>query len=262
MRSARWLVVAVLVAALCAMAGCGGDDEVSKAADDAPWATGIRHDRLAERIGDWMAQAKTKRDCDELGKVSARSQYWFKCPLPAKVRQSMARFEVLDSAVFGSAALIGYRTGKLDDGAVMLMHVAPDRRWAVTRSSLLYEPDPDTSDEDSRPGFDAAVDGYLRAVRRRDCDLYFEYYVTFGPTGKAACKQALDETKQFAEALKASPRAQPQYMGGNSDFGFYALLTLKPNPRYVTISVVRTAEGAAQPYVVLSAAPGPPTRWK
>jgi hypothetical protein len=254
----RGFSAAVAAIAVCAMAGCGDDDSgPTEAAKQAPWATGPSPERFAKQIAGWMAETKVRRDCAELDALRVQNVYSFKCPLPRKVRASMARFKVLDSAIYGSAAVLAYRTGDLPDGAIMLMYVHPSRLWAVNRMGLLYEPAPRSSDDDSRDGYDAAVAGYLRGVRERDCELLFAYSAAARSDGKRTCKSELKSTKELAKALEASPSSEPSYLGGNSDFGFYSLQTPKPKPSYVTISVVKAAEGAEQPHVVLDAAPGP-----
>lgn len=244
------------VAACVVAAGCdGGDDGRTPAATQVSQAKGSPA-RLAERLGELLAQTTSKKDCKPLERISRRSLESFACPPTSELRRSMASLEVTGAAVYGTGAVVDYRSGAADEGA-MVMFLDPDRKWAVSRFGLLQQPSAGTSDEESRPGFDRAVAGFLRAARQRDCDLFRKHFATFSADPKAVCLREFQQTRELGQALEASGAPAPDYLGGNEAFGFYALRLAKPEPRYLTISVIKTTSGSLRPFLVLNAAPGP-----
>lgn len=263
-----WRVVTVAVVATCAAAsGCGGDaagdgdrgtgDDKGQtpAAAEAPSGVGAP-DALAGRIMELLVAAEGGSDCLAVEDVNRRSFARLTCPPEPDLRRSMRKFEVTDSATYGSAAVVDYRSGAVPDGASVVLFAGPDGRWAISRFGLVYGPTVGTSDEQSREGFERAVAGYLRAVRERDCALFRRHAATntAGPDG--ICKQELERTAQLRQAIAASDGAKPRYLGGNETLGFYSLTLSKPRPQYFTLSAIKAADGP-DAFRALDAAPGP-----
>lgn len=247
--------LAMLLAISAVALGCGSDGDATSAAR--PEAAKGSPAQLAERLGRLLATTtKKKKHCGQLDRLTRRAFYDFRCPQLRDVRRSMARFEVIGSATYGTGAVVDYRTGALEDGAVLTMRVAPDGAWTLSRFGLLYEPAVETSDEDSRDGFDSAVQGYLEAVRERDCDLYARHSFSEAEEDDI-CKTDFAQTEHLAKTLEANPAAAPEYLGGNESFGFYGLTLPEPKSRYLTINVVKAAEGSLRPFLVLDVTPGP-----
>jgi hypothetical protein len=256
-RNRRIAVVALLGVAL--IAGCGGDDEGDSKAKDGPQvaAASEQEDIFVERFARLLATTSVKKDCPQLDAIAARSLTRLPCPADKKLRNSMARFEVLGTGVYDTGAVIDYKSGEVEGGAAILLFVAPDRNWAVSRFGVVTPPSTDTSDRDSRAGYDQAVDDYLAAVRERDCKAFEAVAFTGEAKGKAVCDTAFAGTKALAKRLKANPSVEPIYAGGNGTYGFYTLETPKPKPVNSTISVIKAPGKATKPYVILDVAPSP-----
>lgn len=259
----RWrgnrLTVVVAAVVGCAVAsGCGaeGGDRDARATGAAPPAIATPPEAVAQRIMRRLANAEVDRECRPIRAVNARSTYDFACPQLPEVQRSFSEFEVVDTAVYGTAAVVDYRTGGLPDGATMVMHVTPEGEWAFTHFGLLYQT-VGTSDADNVAGFRRAVALYLRAIRTRDCSLFYKHAVTHSADEETACRRELPPTRPLAKGLAETPGVEPEYLGGNERFGFYGL-TLGENRRtYRTVTVVKTDPGTLRPYLVLSAIPGP-----
>jgi hypothetical protein len=169
----------------------------------------------------------------------------------------MASFEVVGADEYGTGAVVDYKSGKLEDGGAIVLFVAPDRNWAVSRFGVITKPSTKTSDGDSRDGYDEAVDEYLAAVRERDCSAFKDTAFIGDADEKDVCKTAFAGTEELVQRLKANPSAEPKYEGGNGTYGFYTFETQKPEPENSTISVVRQIDEPARPYVILDVTPSP-----
>lgn len=261
MRSTNGIRLSAILAALALagvlVAGCGGDDGDGQSPAAAQTPAERSPESFARQVGRLLAETKGKKDCGALEAINKRSIYEFTCPPVAEVRKSMARFEVLDTGAYGTAAVVDYKSGKARDGASMVLMRHPGGQWMVTRFGLLTESSVGSSDEESRPGFDKVVRRYLRAVEARDCKAYADFAVTSSAEPQTICRLEFPLTQKLATALKESGNPRPRYLGGNDSFGFYGLETDRPKPRYFTISVIKTVPGSLQPFLVLDVADGP-----
>jgi hypothetical protein len=241
-----------------AIGGCG-DDGDSTANDEIKYSmAGEQPKVFIERMGKLLATAKKRKDCPVLDQIAARSYVRFTCPADKKFRASMAKFKVVAVGEYGNGAVIDYKSGDVPDGAAIVLFVAPDRNWGISKFGVVTEPSTETSDEDSREGYDSVVNAYLDAVRERDCSAFLKVVLITGDDEKAPCKSVFPPTKDLAKRLKADPSAKPKYEGGNATYGFFTIETKKPVPENATISVIRdTDEGATKPYMVLDVAPSP-----
>lgn len=202
-----------------------------------------------------MKEARARKDCKTVESLNRRSAIRVACPAPPQVRKSMARFELVEAASYGTGAVVDYTSGEAKGGAAIVLFVAPDRRWAISRFGLVTKPTVGSSDEESRAGFDDTVEDYLRAVRERDCKAFDQNALTASPERKVVCQSEFKQTKGLADSLAANPAADPEYLGGNETFGFYRLGLTKPKRQDLTISVMKTPEGSLHPFVVLNAIP-------
>jgi len=255
----RWaLCLAVAAIAGTGAAGCGGDDETIAAQEKSRYEAATQPSQeFATRLANLLRTTRKPAECVELNTIATRSFVRFPCPPPKRIARSMAGFEVVKSEEYGTGAVVDYESGEAKDGAALILFVAPNREWGISRFGMLTEPSVGTSDAASREGFDAAVDDYLAAVRDRDCKAYREVAVTDSSDAKAVCKSAFAGTKGLADRLEASSDPAPVYEGGNRTYGFYTVETPKPKPRRTTISVIRNESGGEDAYLVMDIAPSP-----
>jgi hypothetical protein len=245
-------------ALLCgiAVAGCGDDGGESTAKEKTKFAASSEaEDVFIERMAKLLETTVTKKDCAQLEEINARSFTRFPCPPVKALRKSMRSFEIVGSETYGTGAVVDYKSGEVTDGAAIVLFVSADRNWGISRFGVVTEPSVGTSDDDSRGGYDKTVDQYLSAARKRDCKGLMKVSLTRGE--KDVCKTVLLVTEPLAKRLKANPSAKPKYEGGNGTYGFYTLETQKPKPENSTISVVKSTDGSATPYVVLDVTPSP-----
>jgi hypothetical protein len=257
------LCAAALLAA-AALGGCGGDDDESTAKDKQPAkqiktfsAAGEPPEVFIERTARLLATVSEKKDCLELKDVNRHSLTRFPCPAPKSLRKSMASFEVVGSEEYGTGAVVDYKSGDVKDGAAILLFVAPDRKWGISRFGIITQPSTKTSDADNSEGYAKAVDDYLAAIRKRDCKAFAAVVFIPSESKQNVCKTTFALTEPLAKRMKDFPSAKPKYEGGNASFGFFSFETRHPDVESRTISVVATG-GPAQRYLVLDVAPSPP----
>lgn len=262
--SRRWLPPLCAAALLGAtFAGCGGGEDESTADDRERAKVAEKYSAASEsprvfikRTAKLLETASGKKDCAEIQDVNNHSLTRFPCPPPKALSRSMARFEVVGAEEYGTGAVVDYRSGQVDDGAAIVLFVAPDRRWGISRFGVTTDPSTESSDEDAREGYAEAVQDYLAAVRERDCKAFTA--VVFLPGDKRdVCDTTFALTKELGQRMKDFPSAKPKYEGGNASYGFYSIETRHPTVENMTISVVATGD-SSKPYAVLDVAPSPP----
>jgi len=266
----RRLLPALCAAALgaVAIAGCGGDDDESAAKDEQGprqtqevkrlSAAGESPKVFIERTARLLATVSAKKDCKQIDDVNRHSFSRLACPPSKELAASMESFKLVGVKEYGTGAVVDYRSGKVQDGGAILLFVAPDRKWGISRFGILTKPSTGTSDADSRAGYGKAVDAYLKAVRERDCKAFEAVMFTTKATEKSICGRTFAITASLAGRLKDNPSAKPKYLGGNATYGFYSIDTEKPVSKTTTISLVKAPAGAPKPYMVLDAAPSLP----
>lgn len=261
------VVAAATALAAATLTGCGGDDAESTAKDDRQAPNGKEVQRYSaageppkvfiERTAKLLETAAGKKDCAQLVDVNGHSLTRFPCPPPKALSKSMASFEVVGVEEYGTGAVVDYRSGEVADGAAIVMFVAPDREWGISRFGIVTPPSTDTGDEETRDGYAETVDDYLAAVRKRDCDAFAEVVFIPGGDDRKVCDTLFPMTEELGQRLKDYPSAKPKYEGGNASYGFYSIETRHPTVENVTISIVATGD-SSKPYAVLDAAPSPP----
>jgi hypothetical protein len=240
-----------------AIAGCGDDDADSTASEQgALGAANEPPQRFVERLATLLKTSTEKDDCTSLDDISSRSFVRFPCPVSQDIRKSMASFKLAGVKEYGAGAVADYKSGSAKDGAAILLYIAPTNSWGVSRFGVFTKPSTKTSDEESREGYDAALDAYLAAVRKRDCQAFAKVKFVVDTNDEEICKTLFGRTKDIAKRLRANPSAEPEYQGGNATYGFYAFQTPKPKPKMWTISVMKTG-ASSKPYAVLDVAPSP-----
>ncbi len=252
----RWAMLLGLAAMLAAASGCGGDDEST--ADEGPQVSPAVEPSyvFAKRLAKLLETTTDRRQCAQLDEINNHSFFRFSCPTTKELRRSMASFRVVGAEEYGAGAIVDYRSGKVEDGAAIVLFVAPDRKWGISRFGVVTKPSTKTSDDDARDGYAETVGKYIAAIRKRDCKAFEEVAFTSDLKGKDICKLAFARIKDFAEQVRRDPNARPKYIGGNESYGFFAVDTERPEEGS-TISVVRSVGDS---FKVLDAAPGPTLR--
>ena len=258
--SRRGLVPSICMTALLmtvAVPGCGSDDESTAKNEPRISAASEPVAIFIKRLVKLLETSTAKQDCKQLEDINARSYFRFSCPPGNKLHKSLKSFEVVGSKEYGTGAVVDYKSGKVKNGAAILLFVAPDRNWGISRFGVVTKPSTETDDEESRQGFEMAVEKYLAAVRERDCAAFQEVaFIRPDSTKKQVCGEIFGATKELARRIKAHPTTKPKYEGGNATYGFFTFETTKPDENS-TISVVRGDTGAGSAYVVLNVAPSP-----
>jgi hypothetical protein len=255
----RPLCIATLLC-VAAIAGCGGDDgDVSADPEQRKFeAASEPPEDFVKRLAKLLETSKSPQDCLQVLEINGRSYTRFPCPPPKSMRESMQRFRVVGAEVYGTGAVVDYRSGKVEDGAAVVLFTAPDRNWGVGRFGVVTERSTGTSDEESREGYQQAVQDYVAAVRERDCPAALAVMFTADKSAKRACKTLPKSIADLAKRLKANPSAEPKYEGGNSTYGFYSLETDTPIPaENLTFSILRAGTGDSEKYLILDIAPSP-----
>lgn len=255
--------MALCVGAMAATvaAGCGGGDDESTANDEPVEVSAASEPAkvFAERMAKLLETTTAKKDCAPLEQIVSRSATQLPCPAPKKFRDSMASFEIVGAEEYGTSAIVDYKSGNVKEGAAIVLAVAPDRGWGVSRFGILTKPSTETSDAENREGYAKAVDEFLTSVRERDCDAYVA--VTFNGDKKKdeVCKDVFPATSKLAKTLEANPDAKPRYEGGNETYGFYTLEVAKPKRVNYTISMAEadSDKKGPRPFVVLDVTESP-----
>lgn len=252
-----WALGLCAAAIAVGAAGCGGDEEESKAQGQEFALANEPAGVFMRRTAKLLATTKARKDCQELDAVNAQSTLRFSCPPDKKLRASMKDFEIVGAATYGTGAVIDYKSGEVGGGATIVLFVAPNRNWGIARFGVLTEPSTDTSDDETREKYDETVEAYFAAIRDRDCAAFMKVAFISSEIEKGFCKKRFPGTKALAKRLRANPSDEPVYQGGNGTYGFYKFETAKPTPSNVTISVVKGEAEGSERYAVLSMAPSP-----
>jgi hypothetical protein len=254
----RWIVLGPLTVACLLAVSCGGGDATSSS-DGGDVSDEAAARQFVNRTAEILRQARGPAYCKRLEPINERSSSPLACPAPAALRESLGTFEMTGVKVYGTGAVVDYKSGGAPDGASILLSKNNDGEWGITKFGLLYGKTVGSSDKANRPAFDRAVADHMRAIRDRDCKLYHQQRVIQPSNPKKACTpdSGFAKTKTIARGLSESNDPQPRYLGGNRAFGFYGLSLPKPKPRYVTISVIQGTSGATPSAGIYQIAPGP-----
>ena len=243
--------------AVVVVSGCG-DDQESTAKNEPKFAAASEPvDAFITRMAKLLETSSVKKDCLQLNEINARSTTRFPCPPAKKLRKSMARFEIVGAEEYGTGAVVDYKSGKLEDGATIVLFVSPDRNWGISRFGVITKPSTRTSDDKSRVGSRRIATRYLKAVRESDCKTYKDVAFTGDVGEDTDCKISFGRLVSLAKRLKANRSAKLKYEGGNGTYGFYSLETQKPRPKNSTISVVKSTDASGPAYVVMDVVPSP-----
>ena len=247
----RSVVLAVGTVVCMLLSSCGEEGDGTAAS-----TTGLDSEpaEMVQRMVTDAAAAKSAKDCAFVARVNRRSSAKLLCPPPtADIRRDTRAMELTGAAIYGTGAVVDYRSRNVRDGALIVLSRNQQGLWSLNRFGLAIPDGDDEPDSSSRE----VVDRYLDAVRERDCETFFKYAVTQAPDARTACKQEFPQTRALGVSLQANSDARVRYLGGGKGIDFYALNLASPRPASYTISTATTPEGALRPHAVLDAERGP-----
>jgi hypothetical protein len=220
-----------------AIAACGGQ----KDAGDAPKP----HEPLS-RFAERLRVALAQPNCPGLEDVG---QFTLPCPgRDPAARPPFAEFRVKGSKAYRTGGVIDYDAAEPGPGT-FIVALGKDRRWVLLGPAALETTAANTQPRD-QDEFRKVVDRWLPAVENRRCDDFFKYSVTRTQNKEQACAQELGRAYEpLRRALKEDDDAKPFLLGGNRFMLFYGLFA---DEQYRTIVVVRTGDGAPEPFQVLT----------
>jgi hypothetical protein len=146
-------------------------------------------------------------------------------PSCAEVKRRLGGVSLLGAERYGTGAVIDATAPVQPAGITFVLALAPDRRWKVLN---VYGTKARTAEKralDQIP-FDTAADSWLRAVRTRNCDDYVRYAeisVEGSVPKQRICDIDFGDPAVAPAALRTDATAEPQLLGGNDHFQFYAL---------------------------------------
>ena len=157
-------------------------------------------------------------------------------PSCAEVKRRFAELRFLADERYGSGGVIDATAAIQPRGITFVVALARDRRWKVLNVYGTRERTAETHAKDQIP-FDTAANSWLTAVRDRNCREYVRY-AEIAVEGQAPqqqiCDLDFDDPAVAPGGLRSDSSAEPQLLGGNARFQFYAL-RFKPG-HYGTIA--------------------------
>jgi hypothetical protein len=201
-----------------------------------------------------LQRALTRRGCPGLAAINRAGQIVLPCPSASRrAARAFRGFRVRGTRTYGTGAVIDFTDAEAPRGGTYVLALTRSRRWSIVfapRTDRRTSRDPGPGD---LTGPQAALAGFLPAVRDGDCAGYFRFAVTRpGETPAQACRTAFGERGLYTGLqgdLRATPGAQPAPMGGNRTFAFFALRT---GATYRTAITMRSPPGATEPFLVLT----------
>jgi hypothetical protein len=213
-----------LLAALAALAGCGGGKSPA-----------VTREHLSDVAIDFQRQWNTKQ-CDPIVQRLPRL-YRFKavrngvattdeCFTEAREIGAFSSLNVRGTREFGGQAGVMDATTRVGH-AVLLWALDSDRRFKLV-AIVQGRPQIGTA---PNPAFDAVASELVRALRAHDCGTVIRltvpgpYPVGFGRTRREVCHTAFGKPRATGlwGGLQADPAAAPQRLAATQDFAFYRL---------------------------------------
>lgn len=238
----RSLAAALACVALVA-GGCGGGG------DDGPDTP-----KPAETLEQFRARLTTAVGAIGAGQCEAvtafNSKAGFQLPCDKKTKRLFANFKVTAAKGYGTGAVVEFQDAEVKQGfGVYTVAIGEDGKYQLTGPVSPIVPASTVNQEPKdAEAMDKAAQEMVAAIRANDCNRFFEAVLT--PEGlpkDQACRQELTEAYGPLRAqLTQNKDAEPERLGGNDRFMFYALWT---GDQYRTLIVSRTGQGAKRPFV-------------
>ena len=234
-------VALVIVAVVAATKGGGGSKharpKVAKAA--APANAGPQPRETLARFEQRLAAAISSPSCRGYRALNRNIP-----PACSEVKRRFTGLRFLGDERYGTGAVVDATAPIRPNGVTFALALAPDRRWKILDAYATEQRTAETKAKDQIP-FDTAADDWLAAVRTRNCKQFAQvadYSVEGATSEQQACDTVLDDPQVVPEALR-SASVEPELLGGNARFQFYAL-RFEPH-HYGTIVAVLGPRGTA-----------------
>ena len=227
------LPLAILVGALLALSGCGGDD------GDGPQSPA---ERLAEAVKGFE-EAVADQDCEGFaryahtvvrppGKGPDDPPDAIECRNLGNSYTRLFGFKSRRSRIFGSAAVV---EGNIDGRFIALVWTLDfDGRWVQVQSIPGIGPQVRTPAERPDNRFAANAAAFLEAQVDRDCRAVFRLLNSGSPflaradDPRSFCKlyeESSDDPQRLSAQLRQATNARPEDLGGTRDLHFFRVDT-------------------------------------
>jgi hypothetical protein len=144
-------------------------------------------------------------------------------PSCAEVKKRFTGIRFTGAEQYGTGAVVDATAPVLPAGITFTLGVAADGRWKIFNAYGTREHTAETRAHDLIP-FDTAAQGWLDAVRNRNCDQYVHYAQIDERAGRQElCDAHFAAPSIVAPALRTAKSADVELLGGNARVQFYAL---------------------------------------
>jgi len=239
------------LALLGAAPGCGGGGDSGNAPQAAETI-----DQFAQRFKE-ASDAAVEGRCDVVRKFNRKAAITIFCGKQAKGLYD--GFHVTGAEAFGSAGIVDYTDAEAPKGATAVAALDDKGVYRLVSSLILSRPAPGSArfsarqvgtEPDDETAREEIVNRFITAIRKKDCDTYFQLGLTPTQNKKNECRIEFDPKTKVQPQLAEDPSAEPVSLGGTQAFGFYGLSS---NPgHYRTIVLVPGPPGGDPKYLALT----------
>lgn len=229
----RATLLAAVVAAVLAAAGCWGGDDNSDPTPEPPAPDTVTGKPLGppkpkESLGD--AEKRIERlvsgeDCEKINALNPVSRTGLNTPERCAYLQTLAGLEAVGKQEVHGGGVIEYANGSGVLTAILV--VDSDRRYHLAFIDLV-NPEPSVGTPFA-PRFDQVADDAVEALREPDCERYFELAHRYGRAAALGPKEGCEALtpNPIQAVLVTAPDAKPERLGGNSRYAFYSLASTR-----------------------------------
>jgi hypothetical protein len=144
-------------------------------------------------------------------------------PSCAEVKKRFGGIRFTGAERYGTGAVVDASAPVLPAGITFTLGVATDGRWKIFNAYGTRRRTAETRANDVIP-FDTAAQGWLDAVRNRNCDQYVHYAQIDEQGGRQElCAAHFADPQIVAPDLRSAKSADVELLGGNARVQFYAL---------------------------------------
>jgi hypothetical protein len=144
-------------------------------------------------------------------------------PSCAEVKKRFARIRFTGAEQYGTGAVVDATAPVLPAGITLTLGLAADDRWKIFNAYGTRVRTAETRAHDLIP-FDTAAQGWLDAIRNRNCDQYVHYAQIDEQGGRQElCDAHFADPSIVAPDLRSAKSADVELLGGNARVQFYAL---------------------------------------
>ena len=204
-----------------------------------------------------LATTTAQKDCAQLEEINAALLRPLLLPARKGPAPEHAGFELVGAAEYGTGGVVDYRSGKLKDGAAVVLLSRPTATGASAASASSPTPSTKTSDDDSRDGYRAGCRRLSRRhPRARLQGLPKVAFISPEVKDKEICSKVFAATKELAKRMKAAARRRAGLSGWQRHLWLLQLRDDEPD-RQLDDQRRQVRLGRRGSYVVLDVAPSP-----